>query len=166
LEKERGLVNVVLDEPQGFTNSLGAHWVVTNPAGAVLRLRGRNTETWSIKGGTAASDRFNYEYSDQELRGAERFDSRYGGKGGAMHVVFNNNYEDQGAAQREDADADAGPSLSEWQRLMRMKGRIASSPAARRQRQSASACRKRSMRRPRADATPVFIAAAICSASG
>ena len=95
-EKERGFVNVVLDEPQGFTNSVGAHWVVTNPALAVLRLHGRNAETWNIKGATSASDRFNYDYSDQELQGLSDSIRGIAAKVGAMHVVFNNNYEDQG----------------------------------------------------------------------
>jgi uncharacterized protein YecE (DUF72 family) len=95
-EKERGLVNVVLDEPQGFANSVGAHWVVTNSALAVLRLHGRNAQTWNIKGATAASDRFNYDYSDQELEGLSDSIRDMAAKVGAMHVVFNNNYEDQG----------------------------------------------------------------------
>ena len=95
-EKERGLVNVVLDEPQGFTNSVGAHWVVTNPSLAVLRLHGRNAQTWNIKGATAASDRFNYDYSDQELEELSKSIRDMAAKVGAMHVVFNNNYEDQG----------------------------------------------------------------------
>ena len=95
-EKERGLVNVVLDEPQGFANSVGAHWVVTNPALAVLRLHGRNAETWNIKGATAASDRFNYDYSEQELEGLSDSIRDMAAKVGAMHIVFNNNYGDQG----------------------------------------------------------------------
>ena len=40
--------------------SVGAHWVATNPKLAVVRLHGRNVETWDIKGATAASERFNY----------------------------------------------------------------------------------------------------------
>jgi uncharacterized protein YecE (DUF72 family) len=95
-EMERGLVNVVLDEPQGFTNSVGAHWLVTNPSLAVLRLHGRNAQTWNIRGATAASDRFNYDYSDQELEGLSDSIRDMAAKVGAMHVVFNNNHEDQG----------------------------------------------------------------------
>lgn len=95
-EKERGMCNVVLDEPQGFTNSVGAHWVVTNPGLAVVRLHGRNAETWNIKGATAASERFNYDYSKVELEGLASSITELSHKSAITHVVFNNNNEDQG----------------------------------------------------------------------
>jgi uncharacterized protein YecE (DUF72 family) len=95
-EKERGLVNAVLDEPQGFNNSVGAVWVVTNPTLAVVRLHGRNVETWNIKGATAASERFNYDYSLPELHALAGSIRAIAEKVAQVHVVFNNNYEDQG----------------------------------------------------------------------
>ena len=95
-EKERSLVNVVVDEPVGFTNSIAAHWVVTNPSLAVVRLHGRNAETWNIKGATAASERFNYDYSDQELAELAASITELAEKVAEVHVVFNNNNEDQG----------------------------------------------------------------------
>lgn len=67
-ECERRLVNVIVDEPQGTANSIPAVWEVTSPDLALVRLHGRNHETWNIKGATAASDRFNYDYSDDKLR--------------------------------------------------------------------------------------------------
>ena len=69
--------------------------MVTNPALAILRLHGRNPQTWNIKGATAASDRFNYDYSEQELEELSDSVRDMAAKFGAMHVVFNNNYEDQ-----------------------------------------------------------------------
>ena len=39
----------------------------TNERLAIVRLHGRNEETWDIQGATVASDRFNYEYTDLEL---------------------------------------------------------------------------------------------------
>ncbi|CAB3808673.1 hypothetical protein LMG28614_06858 [Paraburkholderia ultramafica] len=33
----------------------------------LVRLHGRNHETWNIKDASAASDRFNYDYYDAEL---------------------------------------------------------------------------------------------------
>jgi len=95
-EKERALVNVVVDEPQGSSNAIGAHWVVTNPRLAVVRLHGRNAETWNIKGTTAASDRFNYDYSEQELSGLAVSIRELSARVATTHVIFNNNYEDQG----------------------------------------------------------------------
>lgn len=40
---------------------------VTNPALAVVRLHGRNAETRSAKGPAVSSERFNDEYSDEEI---------------------------------------------------------------------------------------------------
>jgi uncharacterized protein YecE (DUF72 family) len=61
LERERNLVNVVVDEPQGSSNSIPSVWEVTNSKLALIRLHGRNHETWNIQGAKAASDRFNYD---------------------------------------------------------------------------------------------------------
>jgi uncharacterized protein YecE (DUF72 family) len=68
-ERERGLVNVVVDGPQGFSSSVPAVWEVTSPELAIVRMHGRNAETWERKGLAASSDRFNYDYSDPELKG-------------------------------------------------------------------------------------------------
>src|SRR5688500_2827826 len=34
----------------------------------IVRMHGRNAETWEKKGLKASSDRFNYDYSDEELQ--------------------------------------------------------------------------------------------------
>jgi uncharacterized protein YecE (DUF72 family) len=44
-ERERNLVNVIVDEPQGMANTIPSVWEVTNPALAIVRLHGRNHET-------------------------------------------------------------------------------------------------------------------------
>ena len=96
MEAELGVTHVIVDGPQGFANSVPQVWEVTNRSLAILRLHGRNTETWNVRGHTAASERFNYDYADAELQSfvaplralAERVEF--------VHVVFNNNYEDQG----------------------------------------------------------------------
>ena len=41
-ERENGLVNVVVDEPQDVANTIPSVWEMTNPALAVVRLHGRN----------------------------------------------------------------------------------------------------------------------------
>ncbi len=95
-ERANDFAHVVVDAPQGFANSVPQVWAVANPALVVVRLHGRNAATWNAKGATAASDRFNYDYRDDELAevagqvrqnlpGAQR-----------VQVIFNNNYEDQG----------------------------------------------------------------------
>ena len=82
--------------PQGFANSVPAVWEATNPKLAIFRLHGRNTATWDVKGLTAASDRFNYEYSDAELQGFVAPIQQLAEQVENLHVVFNNNFEDQG----------------------------------------------------------------------
>jgi len=95
-ERERGLVNVIVDEPQGTGNSIPSVWEVTNERLALVRLHGRNHEMWNVKGATAASDRFNYDYSEQELEELADQINAIAALAGQTHVIFNNNYEDQG----------------------------------------------------------------------
>ena len=95
-ERELGVVHTVVDGPQGFSNSVPAIWEATHPAFTLLRLHGRNTETWNVKGATAASDRFNYDYPDAELSDIAEKVARLALLAASTHVVFNNNMEDQG----------------------------------------------------------------------
>lgn len=95
-ERELGVTHVIVDGPQGFANSVPAVWAVTHPRLAILRLHGRNTATWNVKGQTAASDRFNYDYSAQELQGFVPSLKAIADNVQTVHVVFNNNFEDQG----------------------------------------------------------------------
>src|SRR5262245_47379660 len=95
-ERERGLVNVVVDGPQGFGTSVPAVWEVTSPELAIVRLHGRNTETWAKKGLKRSSDRFNYDYPDAELKEIARSVESLAEQVPLTHVVLNNNYEDQG----------------------------------------------------------------------
>lgn len=95
--RDLNLVHTVVDGPQGFSNSVPALWEATHPAVALLRLHGRNTESWNVAGPTtAASDRFNYDYSDAELGGLAEKLRELAAQVAAVHVVFNNNHEDQG----------------------------------------------------------------------
>ncbi len=93
-KRERNLVNVIVDEPQGMANTIPSVWEVTNPALAIVRLHGRNHETWSKKGLTSSAQRFNYDYSDDELAAlGKKIETIPAAR---VHVVFNNNHEDQG----------------------------------------------------------------------
>jgi uncharacterized protein YecE (DUF72 family) len=96
LERERGFVIVVVDEPNTTANSIPAVWEVTNPRLALIRLHGRNYETWNIQGATSASARFNYDYDEAELGGLAAQISQIAKSVERTHVVFNNNFEDQG----------------------------------------------------------------------
>jgi uncharacterized protein YecE (DUF72 family) len=94
--RERGLVHVIVDEPQGSANTIPAVWDVTNDRLALVRLHGRNHETWNIKGATASSERFNYDYNDDELAALAEAIRKIAAYVAQTHVLFNNNYEDQG----------------------------------------------------------------------
>jgi uncharacterized protein YecE (DUF72 family) len=94
LLEEAGLAYVAVDEPQGFPNSTPPLVAATAPL-AVVRLHGRNAETWESRTG-AASDRFRYLYSDAELEEWAPKVRELATQAQAVHVLFNNNYEDWG----------------------------------------------------------------------
>lgn len=95
-ERQHNFAHVVLDMPQGFSNSLPQIWEATSPNLAILRLHGRNAETWYAKGQTAASDRFNYDYSNEELEQFVEKMRRLATHAALVQAIFNNNFEDQG----------------------------------------------------------------------
>jgi len=95
-ERELGLVHTVVDSPQGFANSVPCVWDVANPALAIVRLHGRNKETWNKKGLAASSSRFDYQYSPDELAAMLPELEHLATLARAVHVVFNTNYEDKG----------------------------------------------------------------------
>ncbi len=123
LLEDAGLAYVSVDEPQGFRSSTPPVVAATAPL-AVVRLHGRNADTWEART-AAASDRFKYLYAEEELaewvprvRELER-------RADAVHVLFNNNYEDWGMrnARRmtqllggaEGGDRPAGRAMEEGQ---------------------------------------------------
>lgn len=95
-ERGHGFAHVVVDAPQGFRNSVPQLWEAASPKLAIVRLHGRNAKAWNVKGATAASDRFNYDYPDAELAGLATRIGVLATRVELVQVVFNNNYEDQG----------------------------------------------------------------------
>jgi uncharacterized protein YecE (DUF72 family) len=95
-ERDNAFVNVVVDEPQGIPNTIPAVWEVTNPRLAIVRLHGRNRATWNRKGLKSSAQRFDYDYGDDELRELAQDVKVLAPKVESVHVLFNNNYEDQG----------------------------------------------------------------------
>jgi uncharacterized protein YecE (DUF72 family) len=92
-ERDHGLAHVIADEPQGFPNSIPTLWEVTAPV-SVVRLHGRNAETWDAKGLPSASERFKYLYSDDEMTELAEHVRGLATVTGQVHVVFNNNFGD------------------------------------------------------------------------
>jgi len=91
-EREHGLAHVVVDEPQGFAGSIPPVWEVTCPDLAIVRLHGRNRETWDKKGLASSAERFDYLYSNAELLELAEQVRRLAANVGRVHVFFNNNY--------------------------------------------------------------------------
>ncbi|MFS2164235.1 DUF72 domain-containing protein [Variovorax sp. Varisp62] len=87
-------VHTVVDGPQGAENSVPAVWEVTNNNYALVRLHGRNAETYNAA--ATPADRFSYEYSDDELRGLVGEVVRLSYKVRHAHMIFNNCDEDRG----------------------------------------------------------------------
>ena len=96
LLRELGAVHTVVDGPQGFANSVPMLAEATHPDYALVRLHGRNVDTYNIKGASSAAERFDYDYSDAELRELAAEIVRMAYKVRNTHVVFNNCDEDKG----------------------------------------------------------------------
>jgi uncharacterized protein YecE (DUF72 family) len=94
-ERALGVVHTIVDGPQGFANCVPRVWEVTRPELALVRLHGRNQDTWNSKS-SASSSRFNYWYSRQELAALKPEILKVARKARRVHVLFNTNYEDQG----------------------------------------------------------------------
>ncbi|HXG52464.1 MAG TPA: DUF72 domain-containing protein [candidate division Zixibacteria bacterium] len=88
-ERANGLAHVVVDEPQGFSSSVPAVWEVGSPDVVVVRLHGRNRDTWR-KAGLTAAERFNYLYSVAELRELVAPIREIAARVTQVHVLFNN----------------------------------------------------------------------------
>lgn len=95
-ERAHHFVNVTVDEPQGPSNAIPQVWEVTNPELAEVRLHGRNLAMWNAKGLEASSDRFNYDYPNEELSELVEPIKEVARRARTTHVIFNNNFEDQG----------------------------------------------------------------------
>jgi uncharacterized protein YecE (DUF72 family) len=94
--REHKLVHVVVDEPQGFGSSAPAVWEVTAPSLAIVRFHGRNKDTWEKKGLASATERFNYLYSEAELRDLAAHVIELAENAQETHALFNNCYRDFG----------------------------------------------------------------------
>src|SRR5262245_20417113 len=66
--EELGAANVIVDAPriEGAKNLIATVLDLTSPT-AYVRFHGRNADTWNKRGGSAA-ERFDYLYSDAELK--------------------------------------------------------------------------------------------------
>lgn len=91
--RDNDLSFVCVDAPQGFKSSMPPIAVATSDVGAV-RFHGRNREMWEKKGATVA-ERFNYLYTEEELREWLPKLKELAAKTRQLHVIFNNCYQDK-----------------------------------------------------------------------
>ena len=84
---------VCVDEPQGFKSSVPPVVEATSDIGLV-RFHGRNAETWEKKG-IGPAERFNYLYTEEELKPWASKIAEISKQTSQMHVLFNNCYQDK-----------------------------------------------------------------------
>jgi uncharacterized protein YecE (DUF72 family) len=80
---------VCVDEPQGYPNSIPPVVAATSDL-AVVRLHG-HSDHWEAK---TVQERFNYRYSDRELKEWAGHVKQLAGNADETHVIFNNCYRD------------------------------------------------------------------------
>lgn len=91
--RERKLAYVCCDEPAGTKSGVPFVPEATADIG-VVRFHGRNAEAWE-KTGITAAERFNYLYSDGELKELTPKIKELASKTRQLHVLFNNCYDDK-----------------------------------------------------------------------
>ena len=84
---------VCVDEPQGFKSSVPPVVEATSDIG-VVRFHGRNRDMWE-KDSRSAADRFDYLYSEDELKEWLPRVKELASKTRQLHVLFNNCYSDK-----------------------------------------------------------------------
>ena len=91
--RDNDLPFVCVDEPQGFRSSIPPVVAATSDL-ALVRFHGRNREMWETKG-ISAAERFNYLYSQEELKEWVPRIKELASVTRQLHVLFNNCYQDK-----------------------------------------------------------------------
>ena len=88
--EELGATHVVVDAPKTEAKNLVPTVVAATSPLAYVRMHGRNAATWNVRGGSA-SDRFDYLYSEGELREWAGPLRELAESSDEVYVLFNNN---------------------------------------------------------------------------
>lgn len=91
--RDNDLSFVCVDEPQGFRSSVPPVVAATSDL-ALVRFHGRNCEMWETKG-ISAAERFNYLYSQEELKEWVPRIKKLASVSSQLHVLFNNCHQDK-----------------------------------------------------------------------
>src|SRR6058998_1634889 len=125
--EELGAANVIVDAPRiaGAKNLVPTVPALTSPT-AYIRFHGRNAATWNKRGGSAA-DRFDYLYSDDELREWIRPLRELSEQAEQAYAFFNNNATSSDGSGGRIAQAAAN--AKELQRLLQAEKVPVSAPS-------------------------------------
>jgi uncharacterized protein YecE (DUF72 family) len=85
-----GASHVVVDAPKTDAKNVPPTVLAVTSPLVYVRMHGRNADTWNVRGRSAA-ERFDYLYSDEELREWVEPLQELAGKAEQAYVVFNNN---------------------------------------------------------------------------
>jgi uncharacterized protein YecE (DUF72 family) len=85
-----GATHVVVDAPHVDAKNVPPTVLAVTSSMAYVRFHGRNAETWNVRGRSAA-ERFDYLYSDEELREWVEPLQEVAGQAEQAFVLFNNN---------------------------------------------------------------------------
>jgi uncharacterized protein YecE (DUF72 family) len=88
--ERHGMTYVIVDAPRTEARNVLPTVVATTSPTAYVRFHGRNAETWNKRTGSAA-ERFDYLYSDEELREWADQLRELAGKAEVVYAMFNNN---------------------------------------------------------------------------
>jgi uncharacterized protein YecE (DUF72 family) len=117
--EEHGLTHVITDSPRLDTKTLVPTVPAVTARDAYVRLHGRNADTWSKRGG-GASERFDYLYSDDELREWVEPLRELAGQTENAYVFFNNNNRSPGdPGDGRDFVAQAASNADSLRRILR-----------------------------------------------
>ena len=96
--EERGISYVTVDAPKLDAQNVPATVVAATTPLAYVRFHGRNAGTWNARGGSAAK-RFDYQYSEEELREWVEPLRELASESEEVYAFFNNNNQSDGVAQ-------------------------------------------------------------------
>jgi uncharacterized protein YecE (DUF72 family) len=96
--EERRMTWVVVDAPRTGGRNVPETLVATTTPMTYVRFHGRNAATWNVRGGSAA-ERFDYLYSEEELREWVPPLRELAGAAEEAYAFFNNNNQTNGVAQ-------------------------------------------------------------------
>jgi uncharacterized protein YecE (DUF72 family) len=96
--EERGMAYVTVDAPKVDAKNVPTTVVAATAPMSYVRFHGRNAATWNKRGGSAA-ERFDYTYSEEELREWVEPLRELSTRSEEAYAFFNNNNQTNGVAQ-------------------------------------------------------------------